>query len=701
MESKKSERITKILQSPFFWGVCIGIVSFFLYLPAINFDFLNWDDQKYVTENPHIELNWENVKFYFTNFYFLMYLPITMISLSLDYAIAEFEPAVFHTTNIVLHLINTFLVFVLVYKLFGQSGNKHKLEIAVITTALFGIHTLHVESVVWIAERKDVMYSVFYLVSLIFYLKYVKSKKYFFLIASLLVFILSLISKAQAMTLIFSVIGIDFLLSRKMNTKLVLEKIPFFLCAAFFGFIAIMATRSKGTENLDDYPLYERLIYANYAYLRYIFKLFIPHHLSAIYPFPDKVYDEVPWFVWASPLPVLGIAASFFVFLKKNKAIAFGIWFFTTNIVIVLQIFSYHNVIMADRYTYIAAIGIFIIIAMLYDKLVSYKAIYKTPAKILITLYIFFLVYQSYNRIPVWKNSIVLWSDVIEKYHDTAIAFHNRGVALFEETRYEEALSDFRNVFKLDPTAHGSYFSYGNTLSEMGDLQNALLAYNKSIKIDSTEKDVYINRGITKAKTGDFKGAVKDFDKAIDLDSSSFNAFSNRGNTKVILGDLQGAITDYTMALKIKPDFTDAFVNRGLAYLQTQEHTKAFQDFNKTLLLMPKHSKAYYYRATCYMNQQNWTAAIDDFSKAIRLNPNNPDAYFNRGNAKLNKGDFPEAIKDYDKVVKMLPKHALPYYWRGIAKVKAGLTKEACTDFSQSYRLGNQGAAAELQKYCQ
>ncbi|NJO90347.1 MAG: hypothetical protein HC831_16430, partial [Chloroflexia bacterium] len=230
---------------------------------------------------------------------------------------------IYHFTNILLHLINTLLVFWLTWLLIG------KFEISVLTALLFGLGTTHVESVAWISERKDVLYALFFIASLISYVYYLKKKEFKYYIYALILFVLSLFSKGQAVSLAITLFIIDFLYERKLlNAKVMIEKAPFFILAAIFGMVAIKAQQAgNALHNSDSYEFYKRIGFAGYAFTQYLIKLTVPIGLSAIYPYPDIINKSIPGFYWLFMIPSLLVAYAFFYYLKRNKLFAFCIGF--------------------------------------------------------------------------------------------------------------------------------------------------------------------------------------------------------------------------------------------------------------------------------------------------------------------------------------------------------------------------------------
>lgn len=684
-------------------GIIICIVAVVaLYLPVLKYDILNWDDPKYILENPFIKtLSLSNLKHYFTEIYFLMYLPLTMLTYNIDYFFSEFSGTSYHVTSLLLHVFNTVFVFYLFNILFKRIKINHTFEFSLFVALMFGLHAVHIESVAWLAERKDVLYTFFYLPSIIFYLKFTENNNTKHYIMSVVLFLFSLVSKAQAMTLFLILIGLDYILNRNLtNKKVIVEKIPYIALSIIFGLVAIIGTRSEGIDKVDQYTLIERIIYASYAYTMYVAKIILPLNLSAIYPFPDKIYGELPNFFYLYPAGIIGVMALFFITLKNSKLTAFGIWFFTVSIIIVLQIFSYHNVLMADRYTYVSALGIFFIMVVGLDLLIKKYPKLKSLFIIIAFFYVGIQALFAKERLPVWKNSITLWSSVIEKYDNVATAYYNRGVAYADIKEFDKSISDFANVIRLDSTLAGAYFSIGNSFSEKNQLDKAIESFNKAIKIDTSDARFYSNRGIAFAKIGKVNEAINDFNKVLVTDPDNAAAFSNRGNSKFLIKDINGAITDYSQAIKLQSDYIDPVFNRGSAYLQIDSIEKAITDFDQTLQIAPNHERALVYRGNCYEKLNKTDLAIADYSRVIKINKTNIEAWFCRAGAWTKKNDHEKAFQDYSTTINLLPNHPAPYYQRGLAAIKLNKKDVACADFQKSYQLGNGAALIEMNKYC-
>lgn len=529
-----------------YWIFAILLLTLIVYLPSFNNEFINYDDQRLITNNPLIrEFSYKNIKTWFTEYVDDVYQPLTMLSWSIDYAAGGLKPFMFHLTNLLLHLLNTFLVFRLIYLLVRRS------DMAVIIAVLFGIHTFHVESVVWMSERKDLLYALFFLASLVMYIRFVNSNKTKYLFISMFLFLMSLLSKGQGVTLAVTLIIIDYFLGRKLlSKKVILEKIPFFILAMTFGIIAVLGHKASGTleEEAVVFEFPERFAFACYGFTQYIIKSFIPYELSAFYPYPEKINGSIPSVYWLYLIPVICIFILTLLSLKRSKYPAFGLLFFIINIVLVLKLFQVQigYFIMTDRYSYIASIGIFFIIAAAYKYIYDKQVRYKLPASLLLVIYVAALSVFSFNRTQQWKDSITVWNDVLSKYPALKWAWNKRGLAKKEKGDYQGAITDYNEAIKLKPYAAA-----------------------------------YTNRGVVKGMLGDLKGAVADFDKAINIKPYDFDAYNNRAVAKGNLGNFRGAIEDLGMAIHLKPDFATAYFTRGQAYIQIKNKNKACEDFKK------------------------------------------------------------------------------------------------------------------------
>jgi len=728
--------------STFYLAFFVALLTFIAYTPIFNNEFVNWDDDRYITGNVHLRKPLaESLAFFWGNFYFLMYIPITMSTYAIEYHLVEYKPYLYHFDSFSLHLINTLLVFFFIFSLVKQAKGKYYKEMATIVALLFGIHTFHVESVAWMSERKDVLYSFFFLSSLILYLKFLQKSSSKFLILSLFLFACSALSKGMAVSLSLSVLAIDYFLERDLwSKKVLLEKLPYFLLSIFFGILAILAVgtdepfadKKDPSENVEKVgrPLYENALYASYGFLMYILKLIYPFHLSAIYPYPEKFNGEIPLEFWFYPIAVLIVVALFFYGFKRWKHLTFSIAFFSFNLIFVLQLFSYQSFIMTDRYSYIASIGFFFLMSFGYAKLVDFKPLTKPYLNVGLGIYVLMLIFLTRDRVDVWQNSATLWSDVNEKYPKVIVAYYNKGNYFQELEKFDEAIKDYSEAILLNPNHIGAISNRGITKAKKGDAEGALQDFNKVVKIDSNYSNIYSNRGNAKMMLGDINGAIKDYTRAINDDSLYIDAIYNRANARSnpMVADYKGAVEDYNRLLRLAPNNSYAFSSRGFAKMNLNDFEGAMKDYETALSLDKKNTFVYLNRgllkelmgkqkeaeedfaiflklnpqyltsllqnAIAYERANQWQNALNSYNQILKFEPKNIESLLARGVLYGRLGKLNFAMQDFNKVLEIDSKNAAAYSNRGFAKAIGNDVKGAISDYEQAIRLDPNSATA-------
>jgi protein O-mannosyl-transferase len=559
VKNKKKE-ITKPQKSLWPLIVVLVISVLIIYFPAFKNGLLNWDDNLYITDNNQIK-SLENIPLFFSQFYIGNYQPLTLFAYSLIYQFAELQPFLYHFTNVLFHLFNTLLIFYFVKSLIKNTN------IAFLVALLFAIHPMHVESVAWVSGLKDVLYTFFFFVSLICYLKFIRKNKKLYYLLSIVFFLFSLLSKGQAVVLFPVLFLVDYLERGKLFSKWI-EKIPFFILSVVFGIMAMFAQKSANTMgDLSSISFFEQLALACYSFTMYIIKILFPFNLSSFYPYPTMVNGKIPSEYWLFLLVIPLVAYFLFRFYKKNKWLFFGVLFFIINIILLIQMIPVGNCIMADRYTYISAIGLNIVIISLFLKYFEIKK-WKYLLTTLLSGYFIFLAVTAYNQTKKWKNEFTLWDNVLKVYPDIPFVLVLRGCEYNTRGEYDKAMVDFDKAISLDSKDGSAYFNRGVAKSKIGDFKNAIPDFEKADELKIEKKhfvNLYVSWGGALANTGKLKEAMKLFDKAIDLDPNDASVYNNRGITKAMLGDTNGAITDFDMAIKLNPEFTDAINNKNRA----------------------------------------------------------------------------------------------------------------------------------------
>lgn len=601
-----------IPKTTWYWLTGILALTFIVYIPSFNNEFV-WDDLVYIQQNPLIySINLSKI---FSAYLAGNYHPLTVLVHAIEYSLFKFNTTGYHLVNVLLHVCNTALVFYFICRL---SGNA---VIGLITALLFGVHPLHVESVAWIAELKDVLYSFFFLFGLITYLRFTAEQKSKWYVLTIVLFLLSLLSKGMAVSFSLVLVLIDYYQGRWSLQKAWLEKIPFFALSLIFGIIAIQAQHSESAVHTDTIGWAQRIVFAAYAYITYIQKLIFPVPISAYYPYPVGPQEGIPAMYYLYPVLLLGLIATSVWAFGKNKKLFFSIAFFTSTILLVLKLMPVGYALMADRYTYIPSIGIGYLAA---EGL--YTLFTKTsfgPGKLvssaLMGLVAIFFGYTTYTRCMDWKNELALWTDTIEKNPKVAIAYANRAAYYADHNQNQEAEVDLNKAIELNSEYEDAYFNRGVIYQNTGRAQEAMADYNKAIELNPGYTKAYINRGSLQRDAGQNDVALADFNKALELNPNLAIAYNNRGILYQNLKRNEEALAEYTRSLELDPTYVSALINRGNVYANVGNTNASLQDYNEAIRLDPQFGMAYNNRALLQIRLQDTAKACTDFEKAIQL----------------------------------------------------------------------------------
>ena len=401
------------------WIIIIPILVFIVYRSVLNFDLVNWDDKRYLKETPVIRgITLDNIESMFTTKVLRSYNPLVLLSFAFDYEIARLDPSWCHAVNLVFHMINALLVFVCMKKM------RFRVEVAGLISLLFALHPLAVEAVAWIAGRKDVLYGFFYLLAIISYLNFQKTKAKFQYVLCLLLFICSLLSKVQAITFPFILIVLDYIINKEWRWKYFANKIPFIILSIVFGLIAISGSTMMADKYSMPVNFGDKIIYSAMAFGLYFQKLIFPFSQSAIYSFPVSGSSEYFNYLIRGIVTIALMTAGVIYSFKKAPAVSGGILFYVISIFIVLHVVAFNSALIYERFIYLADIGLFISLLnldLIFPRVKNYTI--KSSAVLLV---IFMIL--TYNRVFIWKNSETMWSDTILKNPGSFEAYNNRGM---------------------------------------------------------------------------------------------------------------------------------------------------------------------------------------------------------------------------------------------------------------------------------
>ncbi|MEI6433780.1 MAG: tetratricopeptide repeat protein [Bacteroidota bacterium] len=577
-------------------------VVFLAFSPILDNGLTNWDDPDLIIDNPLIRtLSFDNLKTIFTTFYFGNYQPLHLAVYSVEYHFWQLNPAGYHAVSLFLFLIITSLVYYFIYLI----GNR-RILIAIIATALFAVNAMRVESVAWAAERKDMLYALFYVASLIAYVKYILSAdeskgmpKIRYLVYALVFFVVSVFSKVMAVSLVGALVFLDYLYARRLTVWLVLEKIPFVIISIILGLVQVKAAASTHTiDTSGQFDFIDRMLIVCRNLMFYIYKMLLPLDLSAFHPYPVRLAGQAwPVEFYIAPAFALLILILFIWSLRKSRTMVFCIGFFISALALVLQFVAIGPALFNERYSLIPAIALSFALAMLVDRLIIRYPSAKPVLFGVTGIYFVFMFVLTFVRCNVWQTSLILWDDVLAQYPRASIALNNRG--------------------KI----------YGN---ELGNTTKALEDLSAAIASDPGYEGPYSNRGIIYCMNGKFDKAIADFNTALRIKPDYYESIANRAIAFAQTNKLDSALIDFTRCVELAPGKPTIYLNRGLCYYQMRQQEKAIADFNKGISLDPENGELYFRRSYSYHELGKHAEAFQDAQIAKNAGIKVEQAYFEK-----------------------------------------------------------------------
>jgi tetratricopeptide (TPR) repeat protein len=571
--------------------IVLAVVTLAVFWQVNQFDFV-FDDRAYITGNSHIKSGFtlDGFRWTFTTKYLGLWNPLVWLSFMVDYQLYGLNAGGYHLTNRILHILSALLLFWLFNRMTGEIWKS------AFVAALFALHPLHVESVVWIAERKDVLSAFFWMLTLCLYVYYTEKpfmKRYLFVFFS---FVCALMSKPMVVTLPLVMILLDYWPLKRFELKkdkLFLwqfkEKIPFFVLSVIIVIIMFYSPNEQETY-IKGFPLSSRLANAPVAFVTYLEKTFWPLDLAVLYPFPAQIHI---WQVFVASLLIIIISIAVIVMVKRLPYLFVGwLWFATTILPVIgiIQISISAPYAMADRYHYLPSIGIAVMLAWGIPTLIKSEEIRK---KILFPMGIAFLTILSVltcQQCGYWKNNFELFNHAVLVTKDNYVAHNNVGLTLAEEGKTNGAIYHYNKAINIKPDYADAYYNRGIIYDKRGQYQLAIEDYNQAIRLQPNFARAYNNSGAASFKLGQNSRAIDDFNKAIQLKQDFADAYHNRGVVYAKLGQYQLAIEDYNKAIRLRLDYISAYYNRGTAYNKLGQNQRAAADWNQASGLSRKKS---------------------------------------------------------------------------------------------------------------
>jgi tetratricopeptide (TPR) repeat protein len=586
---------------------CIFLVSVTLgiYYQTSDYEFINFDDPSYIINNQHVNsgLNIYNITWAFTSIHASNWHPVTWLSHMLDVQLFGLDPKGHHLVNVVFHLINTLLLYFLLF----ETTKEHWKSSFV--AALFALHPLHVESVAWIAERKDVLSALFFFITLNLYYWYVRRPSISRYILAFSAFSIGLMSKPMLVTLPFVLLLMDYWpLQRvsfvKTNTniptiteiknqkslllKITLEKLPFFAFSVVSSIITYYAqSRGGAVAKIKLVPISFRFVNALVAYVNYIFKMIWPHNLSVIYPLPDTItiLKGLTTGLFLTVISTISIRMA-----RRHPYLIVGWLWYIGTLVPVIGLVQVGRQSMADRYTYLPLIGLFIIAAWGIPSIVQ-KGRYRNSILSIMSV-LFLLTYSLFTwfQLGYWKNSVTLFRHATQAVANNYAAYNLLGGTYSHLDMPDEAISNFSEVLRIYPDDEEAITGIGIALTKKGDLEGATSYFRKAVYLEPNSAECQSNLGFALSQQGQVEDGIRHLLEAVRLqpgNPKNAEIHFHIGTSFAALGKIDQSIDHFVKAIRIKPDFVESHYNLGVAFAKQGKWDQAIASFSMALQLKP------------------------------------------------------------------------------------------------------------------
>ena len=632
-----------------------------VYLRALTNDFVRYDDQVYVTENVHVQrgLTWESVKWAFCTPTVPYWHPVTMLSHMLDCELFGLKAWGHHLTNLLLHAANTLMVFLVLRRMTGAYWRS------LFVAGLFGLHPMHVESVAWVAERKDVLSTLFWLLTLWAYARYTRkstvqspqSKVFYGL--SLLAFACGLMSKPMVVTLPFVLLLLDYWpLNRFENHRmwpLVREKLPFFLLAAASSVVTFVVQRSTGTVmTTTALPMSARLGNVLISYVGYLSKLFFPTNLAVIYPLRYPFHWPLGDLISAGLL-LLGCSVVVIALRRRQPWLLVGWLWFVGTLVPVIGLVQVGLQAMADRFSYVPSIGLFTSLswgAWALTKTWRYQVVAVSGAA---TVVMVLCAGLAWRQAGYWKNTGTLFQHAIDVTENNFIACSNLGDYELAQGHSDEAINLYRETIRLMPSYGLAYAPLGVALCKTGRLAEGIQELQLAVKLEPDSAQVHADLADALAQDGQGEEAINEYKKAISLDPDDLDARNLLGVLLENAGHLDEAIQQFEEVIRRNPAYVRAYNNLGLALESQGRLDQAFAEFTKAAQLDPHDAKGHFNLGMILKARGRLDEAIGEFEEGLKLEPDTPQAHCGLGVMLGQKGLWDEAIAQFQEAIRLKP----------------------------------------------
>jgi len=693
--------------------VCAALVliTFAAFYPVFECGFVTYDDPAYVYSNPPVRdgLSWAGIQWAFTAMHASNWHPLTWLSHALDCQLFGLNPAGHHATNLLLHTLNALLVFATLRKLtdtFWRSA---------FVAALFAIHPMHVESVAWVSERKDVLSVFFGLLAILAYAKYSSptprsalhaphsapssilhplSSKWYWL--ALLCFALSLLSKPMLVTLPCLLLLLDFWplqriqpttinLQRPVLLKLLLEKLPFFLLVLGSIPLTLLAQAKGGSVvPIGDISLAQRLANSAIAGGWYVGKLFWPVDLAVIYPlFPTRD----PAQIFAGAVVLLGFSW-LAVWQVRRRPYVFAGWFwYLGTLVPVIGLVQVGMQTYADRYTYFPYIGLGLVLAWALAEWVANSDRRRYGVGVLSVIALGVCVAVTNHQCRYWRNSETLFARAISVTEGNYVALNNLGFALAERKEFSRAIENYRQALAVTSRFAEAMNNLGCAYMGLKEFDQAIPVFREALSIKPDDVRTLNNLGSALHESGDYTNAIAEYNEALRLDPKFAQANYNLANSLAAVGKVTEALTNYQQALALEPDYADAHLNLGVELWKLGRKAAAADHFQRALAARTNYPGAHFWLATVAREAGDAVSEEKHLRQFLTAEPDHASARTKLAVALASRQQTDAALQEVREAIRRQPAYAPAQYCLGVLLEQAGRPAEAIAAYDAALRI--------------
>ncbi len=638
--------------------LALAVAALVLFGGALACDFVNYDDPTYVTSNAEVQhgLNSQGILWALKTSDASNWHPLTWLSHMTDVQLFGMKPAGHHLTSLLLHAANAVLLFLILNAMTGAFWRS------AIVAALFALHPLRVESVVWISERKDVLSSLFWMLAVWSYVQFQKSRSKLWYAAALAAFACGLMAKPMVVTLPFVLLLLDYWpLRRAMGWGIVLEKIPFFVLTAISSVVTFLVQKSGGAvSSLSGLSVLPRIANALVSYARYLAKFFCPVRLSVLYPHPG---NWPFWQVAGAALLLVAITALVIWRARAQPYLIVGWLWFLGMLLPAIGLVQVGIQSMADRYSYLPLVGATIMVVWGLSDLFARLPDGRPILGMLVGIALAACVVLTPFQVRYWHDSDTLFEHAIAVTKDNYLAYNNLG-----------------------------YF-----LSNRGETERAMPYYESALKINPNYDEARNNLGFALAGQGRFQAATNEYIKALSINPNLTEAHNNLGNALGSLGLTDAAMHEYEIALQENPRHADAHNNYGIALAMHGRLDDAIAQFRLAILYKENYASAHSDLGNALAMKGDLAGAIAEYQICLRLNPSDPQAHNNLANALAQQGKLDEAAAQYRIALELKPDNPEAHFNLGICLARQGKSREAAEEFRVALRQRPDYPAARQQ----